>query len=403
MGVRCTTDSIGMEPVTSSTKMVGASPLSSDVRQTFGKVGWRNAKTAVFLSGGYADNELHGNGLQDFRFLNQNYASVYSIPDITWDRSPFVNLSLRRDATNNLTLSGNVYFRHVRTDTNNGDINEESFDQSLYNLSAADISALRAAGYSGFPTTGNATTEPFPFWRCIAQGLEKDEPIEKCTGINTRTSTRQNNYGLSGQASWQISRNRITAGAAWDRSNMTYVQESQFGYLNPDRITLTLIDSFADGSTSQDGAPVDTRVNLYGLLNTYGIYATDTISLTKSLAITVSGRYNHTSINNEDRLPPDPTGARGSLNGQYEFDRFNPAAGVVYSPFHFASFYFDYSEANRAPTAIELGCADPAEPCNLPNALVSDPPLKQVVARTFEVGARSSQEGRLAGISIFST
>src|SRR5207249_3301657 len=42
---------------------------------------------------------------------------------------------------------------------------------------------------------------------------------------------------------------------------------------------------------------------------------------------------------------------------------------------------------------IELGCADPARPCTLPNALAADPPLKQVVARTFELGAR----GRLAG------
>ena len=62
---------------------------------------------------------------------------------------------------------------------------------------------------------------------------------------------------------------------------------------------------------------------------------------------------------------------------------------------HLASAYFSYSEANRAPTAIELGCADPTQPCNLPNALVADPPLKQVVARTFEAGIRSTGESKL--------
>ena len=87
--------------------------------------------------------------------------------------------------------------------------------------------------------------------------------------------------------------------------------------------------------------------------------------------------------------------ARGSLNGNFTFDRFNPAAGLVYTPFRLVSTYFSYSEANRAPTAIELGCADPTEPCNLPNALVSDPPLKQVVARTFEAGVRSAGQGKL--------
>jgi outer membrane receptor protein involved in Fe transport len=57
--------------------------------------------------------------------------------------------------------------------------------------------------------------------------------------------------------------------------------------------------------------------------------------------------------------------------------------------------YFNYSESSRAPTSIELGCADPNEPCNFPNALVSDPPLKQVVTKTLEAGARGSLENNL--------
>ncbi len=60
----------------------------SEVRQGFAKLGWRRGKTALGLSFGYADNWLTGNGLQDFRFLQQNYASVYSIPDITGTGRP---------------------------------------------------------------------------------------------------------------------------------------------------------------------------------------------------------------------------------------------------------------------------------------------------------------------------
>jgi outer membrane receptor protein involved in Fe transport len=44
----------------------------------------------------------------------------------------------------------------------------------------------------------------------------------------------------------------------------------------------------------------------------------------------------------------------------------------------------------RAPTAVELTCADPLAPCKLPNAFLADPPLKKVVARTLELGARGS-------------
>jgi outer membrane receptor protein involved in Fe transport len=367
----------------------------SEVRQAFAKLGWTRGKTSLALGVGYSDNWLTGNGLQDTRLLGMNYSSVYTIPDITWNRSPSLNLSVRHDATSNLTLSGNAYFRYIRADTTNGDINDASFDQLLYDLSVADIRALTAAGYTGFRTTGNAMTEPFPYLRCIAQGLEKDEPSRNCTGLITNTYNKQNNYGLSGQAGWLLRHNRLTLGAAWDRSSVTFQQASQFGYLNADHLTITPIDSYADGSTSQDGLPFDTRANLHGLINTASLYATDTLTVGKSLSFTVSGRYNRTSIDNQDRLPVDPTAARGSLNGQYVFDRFNPAVGMTYSATRFASLYFSYSEASRAPTAIELGCADPEEPCNLPNALVGDPPLKQVVTRTLEAGVRSSQESNL--------
>ena len=50
--------------------------------------------------------------------------------------------------------------------------------------------------------------------------------------------------------------------------------------------------------------------------------------------------------------------------------------------------YVSYSEGMRAPTPIELTCADPAAPCRLPNNFLADPPLEKVVAKTTEVGAR---------------
>jgi len=52
------------------------------------------------------------------------------------------------------------------------------------------------------------------------------------------------------------------------------------------------------------------------------------------------------------------------------------------------SVFGSYSESNRAPTSIELGCANPDVPCKLPNAMAGDPPLNQVVAKTYETGLR---------------
>jgi outer membrane receptor protein involved in Fe transport len=90
-----------------------------------------------------------------------------------------------------------------------------------------------------------------------------------------------------------------------------------------------------------------------------------------------------------------PEGGPGSLNGEHVFDRFNPAVGVTFRPWNRLNAYASYTEGNRAPTSIELGCADPNTPCKLPNALAGDPPLKQVVTRTLEAGLRGGIEGRL--------
>ena len=53
--------------------------------------------------------------------------------------------------------------------------------------------------------------------------------------------------------------------------------------------------------------------------------------------------------------PPDPGGAAGSLDGDHGYGRFNPAAGVTFSPTRAVNLYAGYSEGSRAPTSIELG------------------------------------------------
>lgn len=364
----------------------------SSIRQSFARLGYIFGKTTLSLSGIYSQNNLTGNGTQDFRALAKKYSSVYTIPDATSNHNPSLTFNATHEVSSRLTFSGNAYFRYIRANTTNGDINDNSFDQSLYNLSTADIAALTAAGYTGFPTTGNPTTQPYPYWRCIAQGLEKNEPGEKCTGIITSTQNKQNNYGLSGLISHHSVRNRVAFGASWDRSSLTYSQISQLGYLNSDGRTVTGIPTYTDGSTNVDDVPLDTRVNLHGIVNTPSFYATDTVTLGK-WTVTASGRYNHTNVNNADRLPSSR--ARGTLTAINTFQRFNPAIGFTYNPSHLYTFYGDYSESNRAPTSIELGCADPDFPCNLPNALVSDPPLNQVVSRTAEAGIRSRSDNHL--------
>lgn len=370
----------------------------SSVKQSFAKVGYAQGGTLLSLSGGYSINNLVGNGTQDFRAinrqtgLNHGYNSVYSIPDVTYQHSPFLTLNATQAITSNLSINANAYVRPTRSNTSNGDVNDNSFDQSLYTLSNGDRTALTKAGLA-FPTTPiNAGNTPFPYLRCIAQTLAKNEPAEKCTGVDTDTQTNQHSLGVSGVLSWNTAHNKLSVGGGLDRGGLTFTQSGQWGYLNTDGITITRVPAFLDGSEiSDDGTPYDNRVDLHGTTNTPSVFATDTFSAGKWV-LNVGGRYNHTNINNIDRRPP--VSYRGTLTAINTFQRFNPTAGVVYKASDVLHAYFDYSESSRAPTSTELGCADPNFPCSLPNALVSDPPLKQVVSRTYEFGVRGNPDGR---------
>lgn len=351
----------------------------SDVRQIFGKAGWDRPRGTASVTVAHARNALNGNAVQELRLLERDAASVYTKPDETENRATFVNAALRHAGTGAMTFSGNVYYRHIDTRTFNGDVNEDSLDQNLF-----------LAG----ETPANT---PFPSARCAANVLQNDEPAEKCNGLLNRTHTSQHNEGVSGQLmrfdAVADRRNQLTVGAAFDHSGAAFAQSSQLAYMNPDR-SFTPVQAFGDGVTggTVDGEPYDTRVDLDGRSATWSVYATDTMSFTDRVHVTVAGRFNRTSVENRDAIRPG--GVDGSLDGSHVFSRFNPSAGVTVNASRAVNLYAGYNEGSRAATSIELGCADPERPCKLPNAMAGDPPLSQVVTRTFEAGVRG-QSGAL--------
>jgi outer membrane receptor protein involved in Fe transport len=363
----------------------------SDVRQLFGKLGWGKGRSDASVTLAYADNALNGNGLQEIGFLERDYASVYTKPDETDNRSTFLNATIRRVIGNSTTLSLNGYFRDIATATFNGDINEESLDQALYQPGAAERAALGAAGYTNVPASGaTASTTPFPFLRCVGNVLLNDEPAEMCNGLINRGHTDQRNGGMSGQVTLRGGdRHQFTTGAAFDRSGVGFIQGTELGYLNPDR-SITGTGAFANGVSGGtiDGDPFDARVNLDGTVHTWSLFATDTLRIGQVWHLTLSGRFNQTTVDNTDLITP--AGDPGSLDGHHVFSRFNPAVGLTFNPRASVNLYAGYNEGSRAATSIELGCADPEQPCKLPNAMAGDPPLDQVVTRTWELGIRGS-------------
>lgn len=310
----------------------------STVRQLFGKMGWLQSTGDISLTVAHADNSLRGNGLQEPGFLARDFSSVYTTPDTTDNQSTFLNFAARRHPRERLTLSGNAYYRHLSADTLNGDINEESLH----------------------------------------------DPAHTFTGLLNRTDTRQHNGGAAAQATFQSAAagrpNQFTVGGGLDRSTVGFAQSTELGRVNDDRSVSGLNVFDAEG------------VALDGRIQTASVYATDTFSPASAWHITLSGRYNRTTIHNVDRI--DPGGGPGSLDGDHSFARLNPALGVTFSPGSSVNVYAGYSEGSRAATSIELGCANPEQPCKLPNALAGDPPLNQVVTNTIESGIRGTLRGR---------
>jgi outer membrane receptor protein involved in Fe transport len=174
-------------------------------------------------------------------------------------------------------------------------------------------------------------------------------------------------------------------GASYEQASAHFRSSSQLGRLARIRggLTVTQLGMALDGEEWNKDLDVETR--------NFGIYAVDTVSLTPGLSAQFSGRWNRDQIDLVDRLG-------GDLSGKHSYARFNPSLGLTWrrpDVILFAS----YGESSRNPTAAELSCSDEDEPCLFPLSFVSDPDLKQVVARTGELrvdGQRTMLGGNLA-------
>ena len=335
----------------------------TDVRQLFGKVGWQNETSKIDLSYTGADNDMIGNGLIQ-RELKHSLGrdAIHTRPDQTKNTLGFLNLSGSHWFNDDVMLTANTYYRQSNRKTLNGDINDD-YDE---------------------------TNGDFDPTQCAAGGDAEAAEVS-CPGAKNRSKTNQKGYGFNAQLAFNQplmqKKNQFIVGTGYDYSRITFKQSTEFGLLNASRG----VDGV--GLEGDEGA-----VNLHGKTNTWSLFATDTLSMTDYWHLTLSGRYNHTKVDNTDKInapgtnfaiPGDPA-SDTTLTGTHNFSRFNPAIGLNFTPTKDLTLYGTYNEGTRAPTSMELGCANPLVPCKLPNAMAGDPPLKQVVAKTFEVGARGN-------------
>ena len=334
----------------------------TEVKQVFGKLGWENESSRLELSYTGADNDMIGNGLIQKEFIDEEgRESINTRPDQTKNKLSFLNLNGSHWFNDDVEMSGNAYYRKSDRKTLNGDVNDDfNADDEVDTDSDGDVDADElAAALAACGTTDSEVN---------------------CSGAVNRSKTRQKGYGFNAQLAFNQpllgKENQFITGVGYDQSEIDFEQSSEYGLVNATRG----ID--ANGEMSDEAA-----VKLTGKTESWGVFVTDTMSLDDQWALTLAGRYNQINVKNSDQLILDDSDPE-SLSGDHDFHRFNPSVGLTFSPSKALTLYGSYNEGMRAPTSMELGCANPAVPCKLPNAMAGDPPLHKVVAKTFEVGAR---------------
>lgn len=390
-----------------------------------------------------ADNFLNGNGLSPVELLNENRRAVFTWPDRTINDLIFGTAEGSYQISDTVSIQTNFYFRRMIRETFNGDEVEAESCGEVDNVSNATIAADPAlaalVGAEGnnaalaIQANGGVSADGGAVDFICEEGEVEGEsgeleiildqnglPIQNFApfyGAANTSATITKGFGFTTQANIDEQLfgqdNNFVIGVSYDQGLTEFHNESFLRLLTldrtvepfsggPDPINFAVLEIEFDDANDNDVidageideiefGPGELLPSRLKARNRYaGGFFSNTFYATDDLAFTLGGRFNYALIELVDEFDSFVDITRDeSLNGTHRFARFNPSGGVAYTFSDWnTTYYFSYAENNRAPTPAELTCADPNSPCRLPNAFVADPPLEQVVSRTFETGLR---------------
>ena len=339
---------------------------TSNVRRFYGDVGYKTDMSEFHFNMGAADNTFGAAATTPIELLQKNWGAVYTTPQTSENRVGYFN------------LTGKVELRRP---------------------GPSKVSRMRGFSTSRPRTATRAERSPATPIRCcfaLATAARRQMASMACSltirsiqmpswGEIDRTTTHSTTAGASLQATNDDRlfghNNHFVIGGSFDYSVTDFTATAELGTINPNYVV-----GPSGIFLGQSGVPVsDGPVSLHTINQYMGVYALDTFDVTKAFSITGGGRFNVANISLQDQLGT-------ALNGNDTYTRFNPTIGGTYKITSGLTAYAGYSEANRTPTPLELGCADPAHPCILATFLVADPPLQQVVSKTVEAGLRGTHD-----------
>jgi iron complex outermembrane recepter protein len=343
------------------------------VRQLYTALSARSDLGTIELTYTLANNALNGQGSAPVQELAISRTLVFTGPQQYEDKLNFVTLNGTLNLTSNWSVQSVLYYRQFSQSVQNGNTtNYISCTAAPYlgDLCQSDgLTPLNNAAGAILPDISQGGTVPI--------GENDFETINQYgRGATLQTSDKDSIFGHG---------NQITAGATLDYANVNFYSGAQIGVINSSLTVLPsdlIVNTTEDSVAGQEFGAVP--VSLRSLTKDYGLYLTDTFDVTPDFSLTASGRYNDAEIDLEDQLGTD-------LTGNNHYTHFNPALGATYKILPTMTAYAGFAENNRTPTASEIECSNPLQPCLLPSNLAGDPPtLKQVVSHTYELGLRGS-------------
>lgn len=315
---------------------------ASQIGRLFAKFGHQDEKNDIDLSVSAADNTLDGAQTLPLSMLG-NPRQTYTWPDSTRNQLLFLNLKGSRALDEERLVVGNFYYRRLDSHSLSSNLNDAC-----------------NPGPCAFNTFNNL--------------------------VRVRDTRMGASLQLTLQGKIKGLRNQLTTGLASDSGEARFDGQQQNALLNADRSTAGVSDFVQ-------------TAGVRALHDYANLYLSDTLSFTEALHLTGSASYNFARIDIADQ-----TGTTPALNATHRFARINPALGLAYSPSAMQTWFAGVSQGMRAPTSMELSCADPAAPCQLPNIFLADPPLKPVISRTLEIGTRQKFAGDLRmSLALFRT
>ncbi len=342
----------------------------SNLQQVYGDARWRGVGAESAFNLVYTNSNLIGNGPSPIQLLREDRSAIFTAPDQT--KNELFGIATQSNFTLNssVSLQANAYYRHLRRDTANGD--DSDLDE------CASPEGFLCPGTSAEPSDHRHAGEP----DSLASGRRGD-----------RQRNLQHDPNDDGHGGWRgASRrggavvrltNHFVMGSSVDAGFVNYNNQTQVGTLEsgPQRDRFRLLPR---RRRVQHAAALDERLR-------------GRLLLRHAFPDGRTGGDRRRAVQLRDHRSDGRARNRAHRRSPLRSVRSRSGADVPTEPLRQRVRRLQRIEPRAYAGRAQLRGPD-GQPCRVPNAFVSDPPLDQVVTRSVR-GGRPGRLDNLAGLT----